>query len=257
MRIYRKLLAVTVAISIFLGLSVSSKAFAVVTAPGGCTNAGATNCSGAATTPPDQYSPGCYTSTYSTSTSGSSASTSTSTSNSTTSTGVTFSGPNPCPSGSDTGSYPFSSKYCYVETSGSSSYTQIPCVQMTCELGEAAITQYQANCNVSDPCNATNTADQSETCSTSCSSNTSVSSSALCNSIVTNYLDPVLLFLGGGVGLVITIMIIIGAIQYITSGGDPNGVAAAKKRIANALIALLTFGLMYALLNFIVPGGLF
>jgi hypothetical protein len=111
---------------------------------------------------------------------------------------------------------------------------------------------------VSDPCDAKLPADQSETCSDSCSSSTSADASTdLCNSIVTNYLDPIILFLGGGVGLVITIMIIVGAIQYITSGGDPNGVAAAKKRIMNALIALLVFGLMYALLNFIVPGGLF
>jgi hypothetical protein len=53
-------------------------------------------------------------------------------------------------------------------------------------------------------------------------------------------------------------MIIIGGIQYTTAGGDPNAakVMAAKKRIFNAIFALIAFGLLYAAINFIVPGGI-
>jgi hypothetical protein len=52
-------------------------------------------------------------------------------------------------------------------------------------------------------------------------------------------------------------MLVVGGIQYAASGGDPNGVAAAKKRIANAIIALVTFGLLWAFLNWIIPNGVF
>ena len=52
-------------------------------------------------------------------------------------------------------------------------------------------------------------------------------------------------------------MTVIGGIQYITSGGDPNHVAEAKKRIANALLALVTWIIIWAFLEWIIPGGLF
>lgn len=75
------------------------------------------------------------------------------------------------------------------------------------------------------------------------------------NCIVTNYIKPAIEFLSAGVGVVIIAMIIVGAIQYSTSGGNPQGEADAKKKIFNALLALLVFIFIYAFLNFIVPGG--
>jgi len=77
------------------------------------------------------------------------------------------------------------------------------------------------------------------------------------SSFVVNYLNPLINFLGIGVGLIIIIMVVIGGIQYSTSGGNQNQVAAAKKRIGNALLALVAFALMYAVLQWIIPGGLF
>lgn len=74
---------------------------------------------------------------------------------------------------------------------------------------------------------------------------------------ISGWLDAAIDFLGIGVGLIITTMIVIGGIQYITSGGDPQSVASAKKRIANALIALVAFAFMFAILQFIIPGGIF
>lgn len=74
--------------------------------------------------------------------------------------------------------------------------------------------------------------------------------------LVTNYIDPAINFLSAGVGVVIIAMMVIGAIQYSTSGGNPQGEADARKKISNAILAFLVFIFIYAFLNFIVPGGL-
>lgn len=76
------------------------------------------------------------------------------------------------------------------------------------------------------------------------------------NPIVSDYLVPAINFLSAGVGVVVITMIIIGGIQYSLAGNNPQAVSAAKSRIMNAIIALIAYGLMYAFLNFIIPGGL-
>lgn len=75
--------------------------------------------------------------------------------------------------------------------------------------------------------------------------------------LYTKYLNPLINLLSAAVGIVVIIMLIIGGIQYSTAGGDPNKVQAAKKRIYNALFALLAFIFLYTFLQWIVPGGLF
>jgi hypothetical protein len=64
-------------------------------------------------------------------------------------------------------------------------------------------------------------------------------------------------FLAAGVGIVVVIMIVIGGIEYTTSADNPQSVASARKKIINALIALVSFIFLYAFLNFIIPGGVF
>lgn len=76
-------------------------------------------------------------------------------------------------------------------------------------------------------------------------------------SCIYKYINLALTFLSTGVGVVIVIMIIVGGIQYATSSGDPSAIGAAKGRIANALIALIAFILMYAVLQWLIPGGAF
>ncbi len=76
-------------------------------------------------------------------------------------------------------------------------------------------------------------------------------------SCIYKYVNVFINFLTAGVGVVIIIMVIIGGIQYSTSSGDPNATGAAKARIANALIALIAFILMYAVLQWLIPGGAF
>lgn len=70
------------------------------------------------------------------------------------------------------------------------------------------------------------------------------------------YMGTIIRFLSAGVGVVVMLMIVISGIQYITSSGNPDAVAGAKKRLTNAVLALVLFIFMAAILNFLVPGGL-
>ncbi len=69
------------------------------------------------------------------------------------------------------------------------------------------------------------------------------------------YLRYVLQLLSSAVAAVVLLMIIIAGVQYITSGANPSQVKAAKDRLTNALIALVLFLCMFAILNYLVPGG--
>jgi|GEM_PF-3141563 len=64
-------------------------------------------------------------------------------------------------------------------------------------------------------------------------------------------------FLSAGVGLIVIGSIVVAGIQYTTSRGDPQQTAAAIKRISNSLIGLLLYVFMFAIANFLVPGGMF
>lgn len=57
------------------------------------------------------------------------------------------------------------------------------------------------------------------------------------------------------VGIVITIMIAWGGIQYSTSRDNPQATAAAKGKIIQALIALVLYIFMWSLLQYLIPGG--
>lgn len=63
-------------------------------------------------------------------------------------------------------------------------------------------------------------------------------------------------FLAAAVGILAVILLIIAGIQYTTSGGDPNKVADAKKRIYNVILGVFAFIFMYAFLQWLIPGGI-
>ena len=77
------------------------------------------------------------------------------------------------------------------------------------------------------------------------------------NCKIINRLLDFINILSGLVGVVVVAVIIVGGIQYTTSGGDPQKVSGAKKRIANALLALAIYLFFYAALQWLVPGGIF
>lgn len=66
----------------------------------------------------------------------------------------------------------------------------------------------------------------------------------------------VLLFILGAVSV---IMIIIGGLRYVISGGDSSAVTAAKNTILYAIVGVIVAILAYAIVNFVigsfVPGG--
>jgi hypothetical protein len=68
-----------------------------------------------------------------------------------------------------------------------------------------------------------------------------------------DYLGRVYTFAISIVGLVATVMFIIGGFQYLTSAGDASKIGAAKKRITDALIGLVLALGSYALLNTLNP----
>lgn len=63
--------------------------------------------------------------------------------------------------------------------------------------------------------------------------------------------------LAGLAGVVIVAMIIVGGIQYSMAGADPSKVQAARHKISNALLALLLLVFGFAIIQWLVPGGLF
>lgn len=77
-----------------------------------------------------------------------------------------------------------------------------------------------------------------------------------CSGLIKNYVNPFIKLLTGLIGVVVTISIIVGGIQYSSAGGDPGKVAAAKKRIYNTLIALVAYIFMFAFLQWLIPGGI-
>lgn len=76
------------------------------------------------------------------------------------------------------------------------------------------------------------------------------------NCRIVYYLNLFIRILSGMVGVAVVAVIIIGGIQYSMSGGDAQAVAAAKKRISNALLALVIYAFSFAFLQWIIPGGI-
>ena len=60
------------------------------------------------------------------------------------------------------------------------------------------------------------------------------------------------------VGIIAVIMLIIGGIRYVTSGGDSKKVTDAKNTVLYAIIGLIIAFLAYAIVNFVIsalPGS--
>lgn len=81
------------------------------------------------------------------------------------------------------------------------------------------------------------------------------SDQCLANNPITRNIELAINFVSAGIGIVVTIMMAIGGIQYASAGGNPQAVGAAKKKITNAIIALLAFIFLWAFLMWLVPGG--
>lgn len=74
---------------------------------------------------------------------------------------------------------------------------------------------------------------------------------------ILDYVQTGINLMTGIAGVAIAAMVVVGGIQYSTAGGNPQAAAAAKKRITNAVIALLALTFLYTFLQWLVPGGIF
>lgn len=63
--------------------------------------------------------------------------------------------------------------------------------------------------------------------------------------------------LTAGIGIAAVAGIVYGSILYTSAGGSPEQVKKAMGIITNVVIGVLAYALMYAGLNFLIPGGLF
>lgn len=77
------------------------------------------------------------------------------------------------------------------------------------------------------------------------------------NQIVKRVINPIVKVLSGLVALVIAGSIIYGGIQYSAAGDRADALQAAKKRITNSIIALAVFLLIFTILQWLIPGGIF
>lgn len=75
------------------------------------------------------------------------------------------------------------------------------------------------------------------------------------DNVITAYLNGILNFLAGGVGLVVIVMVAAGGVQYMMAGGNPQATQAALKRMTDAIVGLLFFIFLYAILMWVIPGG--
>ena len=86
-------------------------------------------------------------------------------------------------------------------------------------------------------------------------SNAGPSDNSGCDFVKT-YVNPAIQLFSVVFGLIVAIGVITGAIQYITSSGDPQKAAKAKARITTSVVALVGYVFLFALLQFLVPGGI-
>ncbi len=54
------------------------------------------------------------------------------------------------------------------------------------------------------------------------------------------------------IGIIAVIMVVIGGLRYVVSGGDPKGTASAKDTIMYAVIGVVVALLAYSLVNFVI-----
>ncbi len=93
------------------------------------------------------------------------------------------------------------------------------------------------------------------------SSDPAISTNVVCDgggecNLIKKFIDPTIKVLSALVGVVAVIAIILGAIQVMTSEGDPQKAASGKNHVRNALIGLVAYVFLFALLQFLVPGGI-
>lgn len=87
--------------------------------------------------------------------------------------------------------------------------------------------------------------------------NVDVTKGGTTNNGVWSLLLTAINILTAGVGIAAVGGFVYGAILYTTAAGNAEQVKKAIEFMRNVVIGLVVYALMFALLNFIIPGGLF
>jgi len=74
--------------------------------------------------------------------------------------------------------------------------------------------------------------------------------------LIENYIQPALNLLAAGVGLACAVSFIMAGIRYESSADNSQKVSDAKQRIVNTIFVLIGFFTFYALMQYLVPGGI-
>lgn len=75
------------------------------------------------------------------------------------------------------------------------------------------------------------------------------------NNLFTRYVNPGIKLLSAMIGLLCVIGIMAGGLQYVSAAGDPQKVANGKRHIWTAILAFIAYLFFFAVLNFLIPGG--
>lgn len=105
-------------------------------------------------------------------------------------------------------------------------------------------------------CDASACADKSTPTDGKCADGTDASK-AVEDTGVWGVLIVAINILTAGVGVVAVGGVIYGAVLYTSAGGSPEQVKKAMGIITNVVIGVVAYALMFAGLNFLIPGGLF
>jgi hypothetical protein len=71
------------------------------------------------------------------------------------------------------------------------------------------------------------------------------------------YINPAINVLSAIAGVAIVIGILVGSIQYSSSGGDPQKTAQGKGKIVKSIVALVSFMFLFGAIQFMSPGGVY
>ena len=82
------------------------------------------------------------------------------------------------------------------------------------------------------------------------------SASGACTTFIDHFITPFIKLFTVLIGVFAVISIIVAGIQYASSADDPGKVTKAKDRIFQTVLGLLAYIFLFALLNYLIPGGL-
>jgi len=117
----------------------------------------------------------------------------------------------------------------------------------------------------SDPCHPERdkppgkklTTSQLASCEACNKKDSSAAKNCLKNNAVVKDINLIVNGLAGMVAVVCVAMIVLGGIKYSLARNNPQEIANARNHIINAVFAMICFMLIWALLQYLVPGGVF